>query len=74
MTSVTLRKNTLPEYFIIIEIAMIFARPNGGYSLLWVLLIGKTSIIGHFKTSDKSTITINIKISYLIKELLKLNC
>lgn len=37
MTSVTLqKKKTLPEYFIIIEIAMIFARPNDGYSLLCV--------------------------------------
>lgn len=35
-------------------------------------LIEKISIIGHFKTSDKSTITTNIKLSYLMKELLKL--
>lgn len=34
-------------------------------------LIGKISIIGHFKTSDKSTITTNIELSYLMKELLK---
>lgn len=65
-------KNTLPEYFIIIEIAMIFARANDGYSVLCVQLIGKISIIAQFKTFDESTITINVKISYLMKELLKL--
>ena len=35
-------------------------------------LIGKISIIAHFKTSDRSTVTINIKLSYVTKELLKL--
>ena len=41
-------------------------------NIVFSRLIGKISIIAHFKTSHKSTVTINIKLSYLMKELLKL--